>query len=398
VRQSLLVSAPFAYEREPYRCELEVDVVRTGDEGGRPFAVLSDTILYPEGGGQPADHGRLGDVEVVDVQKREEEIRHYLERPTVNGPARLTLGWGRRYDHMQQHTAQHLLSAIAADRFGWGTTSFHLGVERSDVELDVATLERADLERLEEAIAAEVRAARPVRARRVDAEEAAALAERSRGLPAGHRGEVRLVEIEGVDVTTCGGTHLASTAEIECVKLLGTEPMRGGTRLHWVAGGRVRARLAAAEERGDELRRLLETSDAEMPDIVRLRLDQLRESRARQRELETRLAEATADVLAGRETDAVSEHFAGLGASFLQQVARRLAQHDTIRALLTAEDEGSAFFVVVAGAASGASAAELGARVAEILGGRGGGKGATYQGRCDSLARREEAARIVAER
>jgi misacylated tRNA(Ala) deacylase len=94
----------------------------------------------------------------------------------------------------------------------------------------------------------------------------------------------------------------------------------------------------------------------------------------------------------------VSEHFAGLGASFLQQVARRLAQHDTIRALLTAEDEGSAFFVVVAGAASGASAAELGARVAEILGGRGGGKGATYQGRCDSLARREEAARIVAER
>lgn len=395
MRQLPYMETVFAYEREPYRRDLEVEVIVAGVEEGRPFAVLSDTVLYPEGGGQPADRGHLGEVEVVDVQKKEDRIRHYLERPVSAGPATLAVDWERRYDHMQQHTAQHLLSAVAADRFGWETTSFHLGVERSDVELDAPLLRSADLERLEEAVVGEVRAARPVRARRVDEREALSLATRSRGLPAGHRGEVRLVEIEGVDLTTCGGTHLASTAEIECVKLLGTEPMRGGTRLHWIAGGRVRRRLAANEERSAELRRLLETSNAELLDIVRLRLGQLKEGKARQRFLETRLAEATAEVLAERGDDLVNEHFEGLGSSFLQQLARRLAERDAMRAVLTAEDETGAFFVVVAGKQSGASAAELGAGVAEILGGRGGGKGALYQGRCESLARREEVERLV---
>ena len=109
------------------------------------------------------------------------------------------LDWARRFDHMQQHTAQHLLTAVAADRFGWPTTAFHLGEHVSDVELDVAAIDEEQLRSLENAVAAEVRAARPVTARRVSRDEYERTDVRSRGLPAGHAGDVRLVEIDGVD-------------------------------------------------------------------------------------------------------------------------------------------------------------------------------------------------------
>src|SRR3954447_1130167 len=153
-----------ASERAPRLRELDVLVLEAGEEGGRPWARLSDTILFPEGGGQPTDRGWLGEVAIDDVQRRDGGIRHSLSAAVAPGPARLRLDWPRRFDHMQQHTAQHLLSALAADRFGWETTSFHLGERTCDVELAVPALDPAQVAALEEEIAGEVRAARPVSA------------------------------------------------------------------------------------------------------------------------------------------------------------------------------------------------------------------------------------------
>src|SRR5262245_39136472 len=104
-----------AYQSDPRLRELAVDVVATGEEAGRPWAHLSNTVLYPEGGGQPADRGWVGEVAVEDVQRRDGEIRHFLAAAVSTGPSTVRLDWTRRFDHMQQHTAQHLLSALAAD-------------------------------------------------------------------------------------------------------------------------------------------------------------------------------------------------------------------------------------------------------------------------------------------
>ena len=124
-----------AYEREPYRAVLDASILEVRDDAGRAYAVLDDTILFPEGGGQPSDRGFLNEVEVLDVQKSGGEIRHYVAARVAPGPVRVRLDWDRRFDHMQQHTGQHLLSAIAQDGFGWPTTAFHLGPEVCDVEL-----------------------------------------------------------------------------------------------------------------------------------------------------------------------------------------------------------------------------------------------------------------------
>jgi alanyl-tRNA synthetase len=381
-----------AYEREPFLRSLETGVVRAGEERGRPFLVLAHTILYPEGGGQPADRGWIGRVPVEDVRTVDGEVRHYLAGAAPTGRVLVEVDWPRRFDHMQQHTGQHLLTAMAEQRFGWHTTAFHLGEQLSDIELDTPKIAPDQIAQLEDAVAAEVRAARPVTARRVSPEEYAALPVRTRGLPEGFAGDIRLVEIAGIDLNTCGGTHVRSTAEIEGVKLLGTEGMRGGTRLFYVAGTRLRRLLGAHHERSAKLRQLVGTSDEELPSGVSAKLDQLKEAQRAVKGLEEELAVACARALAAGPDPVVHAHWAERDLPFLQRVAREVGRLAPARvALLTAGEGDQGAFVLCAGEGATIDMAAAGRKVAEILGGRGGGAGRIFQGKATALSKRTDA-------
>lgn len=388
----------YAYERDPKLTLLDTEVVGAGEAGARPFVILADTILYPEGGGQPADGGTVGGVPVTDVQKGPEGIRHVLDGPIPAGAVTVELDWVRRLDHMQQHTGQHLLTAVAHRDFGWQTTAFHLGEQTCDIELDTPEIDAGAVADLEDAVAAEIRAARPVTARRVSPGEYASLAVRSRGLPEGHAGDVRLVEIEGVDVSTCGGTHCASTAEIEALKLLGTEGMRGGTRLSWVAGGRLRRSFEAHHRRSAALRELLGTSDDELAERLAAKLEQLKEAERAVRHLEEELAVASATVLAAGKDRLLTAHWPERALPFLQQVARETGRRAPDRVILLTAGEGEeGAFLVAAGEDARLDVADAGRRVAELLGGRGGGAGRIFQGKADRLSRRADAQRLLEE-
>ncbi len=381
-----MTNAPYTFEREPYRTELRVRVVETGADATRPFAVLDETIFYPEGGGQPPDQGTLDGIAVVDVQKKDGAIRHYLERLLGEGPVVARLDWPRRFDHMQQHTGQHLLTAVAADRFRWETTAFHLGAEVSDIEGGAAPLAPADLEALEEAVAVEIRAARSVTARRVDEAAFGKLPVRTRGLPEGHSGEIRLVEIDGIDLNTCGGTHLKSTSEIEALKLLGTEAIRGGTRLFFAAGARVRRRMGGHEARNASLRAVLGAPDAGLVAAAEAKLEQLQAAHRTARALEEELIEALAGSAALLPGATWVRHFDGRGGDFLQRLARQLAALSPGKAvLLTASGSGQHLFAIGFGAQLGIDAPEASRRIIEALGGRGGGSGRVFQGKAPTL-------------
>jgi alanyl-tRNA synthetase len=381
-----------AYEREPLLRSLETDVVRAGAERGRPFVVLADTILYPEGGGQPADRGWITGVAVEDVQTVEGQVRHYLAGPSPAGLVKVELDWVRRFDHMQQHTGQHLLTAIAEQRFGWHTTAFHLGEHLSDIELDTSKITPEQLMELEEAIAAEIRAARPVTARRVSPEDYAVLPVRTRGLPEGLTGDIRLMEIAGIDLNTCGGTHVRSTAEIEGLKLLGTEGMRGGTRLFYVAGVRLRRLLAAHHERNARLRQLVGTSDEELAAGVSAKLEQLKDAQRSIRALEEEFGGAVAGALAARPDRLVDGHWPGRDLSFLQRIAREVVRRAPDKCVLLTAGEGEqGAFVLSAGEQVQVDLVAAGRKVAEILGGRGGGAGRVFQGKVATLSHRNAA-------
>jgi Ser-tRNA(Ala) deacylase AlaX len=387
-----------AYERDPFTTTLETRTLRCGDDGGRTFAVLEDTVFYPEGGGQPCDLGTLNGITVVDVQKRGGEIRHYLEAAVPAGPASLRLDWARRFDHMQQHTGQHLLTAVAQDQFKWETTAFHLGPQVCDIELDAPLVSPAELECLEAAVAAEVRARREVTARWVSAEAYSQEAVRSRGLPEGHVGDIRLVQIAGVDLNTCGGTHLRHTGEIEALKLLGTEGIRGGTRLFYVAGGRLRRRLGAHEQRNAALRTLLGAPDEDLVPALQTKLEQLLALDRRSRKVEEELVGYQATALAARAQSLVEAHLEGRDMAYLQKLARGILTADAAKAVfLTADLGGQGIFLLSAGAASTLEVPAAGRAVAAALGAKGGGSGASFQGKAPGLEGREQALVLLRE-
>ena len=388
-------------ERDPYQRELDTEIVETGQDRDRPFAVLEDTVCYPEGGGQPGDRGWLNGVQVEDTQKRARRILHYLSGPVTPGPAHLKLDWARRFDHMQQHSAQHLLTALAADRCGWQTCAFHLGKHRCDIDLDCPGLAPDQLAELEDQSATEIRAARPIRARRVTLAEYEGLDVRSRGLPADHEGSVRLVEIEGVDLNTCGGTHLSSTSELEIISLLGLETVGSGIRLFFVAGGRARRRLAEHETRNRKLRSLVGASDVQLTSAVEQKLEQYRQLGRQVRRLEEELAVLVAESLLGEGEVLAERHFEARPVSFLQQVGRHFSQEAGGRlAFLTASaTTGSCegFFVLAAGADFAGNLPELGRIAGKILQGRGGGGGSLFQGKARRINLRAGAAQALQE-
>jgi alanyl-tRNA synthetase len=285
-----------------------------------------------------------------------------------------------------------VITAVAADELGWPTTAFHLGVELSDIELDVPSMATDQLAALESAVAAVVRSARPVTARWVPQAMLSELDVRTRGLPERHEGDVRLVEIANLELNTCGGTHVRSTAEIEAVKLLHTESLRGGTRLYFVAGGRVRRRLDEHEARAAELRRLLGAPDEELVETAAFKIERAGAEAKRARALEGALAEVTAEALAGRPGIVVDAHFDAMDAGFLTGVARAFCAVASGKvALLTAGAGEAGAFVVAASAGLDLDVQSAGGDVADALAGRGGGTGAIFQGKAGDLGGRDAA-------
>jgi alanyl-tRNA synthetase len=226
------------YYNDCYSRSFEAKIVE--NDFGSNRVVLDRTAFYPSSGGQPLDLGTINGIAVVSVQEDEEtgNIQHKLASPlTSEASVRGEIDWTRRFDHMQQHTGQHLLSAVFHDLFGLTTVSFHMGPAVSTIELtapslDVATITAAE-RRANEIIAEN----RPVS---ITFENAGAV----EGLrkASARSGTLRIISIDGLDRSACGGTHVRSTGEIGSILLRGTEKIRANTRIEFVCGLRAVAR------------------------------------------------------------------------------------------------------------------------------------------------------------
>ncbi|HWI20799.1 MAG TPA: alanyl-tRNA editing protein [Vicinamibacterales bacterium] len=232
------------YYRDAYLGAFTANIVRVADDGRRVY--LDRSALYPESGGQPSDRGTLGAATVLDVVDEGDEVAHLVDRALAPGPVAGVVDWQRRFDFMQQHTGQHLVSAVIQDRFGWETVSVHLGVETSTVDVTPASVTPEQLEEAERLANTEIWRNRPVSVTFEDASLARGLRK-----PVGRSGEIRIVTIEGLDRSACGGTHVRATGEIGMMLLVKTEKVRGQTRIHFVGGARCAtlARSYAAELR-----------------------------------------------------------------------------------------------------------------------------------------------------
>lgn len=378
---------------DAYRRELETDVLdcHSLDDG---WAVeLAETIFYPEGGGQPADRGTIGDIEVRDVQRTDAgRILHLTDEPVEEGDVSIAIDEARRFDHMQQHTAQHLITAIADDEMGWPTVSFRLGSEDSTIDLDATGLDDSDLERLQARVNAEIRNARPVDFRFVDESSYRNLETRSETLPDAGLDDVRIVEIEGLDRDACGGTHVANTTELQAVAWTDLEETRGRTRLHYLAGGRVLDRLEGCLERESALDELLSCGRDDHLAAVESTLETARAAERRADRMQEELAEVLGARLADADTSVAELHRDEPDFDFLNAIARAAESRDSSQTiLLTASEPGEARRGIFLVSGPESVVDDAGDEVAEILEGRGGGPPGMYQGKADDVTRRDEA-------
>ena len=370
------------YYAEPYRRTFEATVVSDQEREGRRELLLDRTAFYPTSGGQPFDTGRLGSVNVIDVIDRDGEIVHVVDGPIAVGQKVAgTIDWDRRFDHMQQHTGQHVLSAAYDRLFGVRTESFHLGADASTIDLarEVSTDEIRAAEDEANRVVWEDRA---VAIRTATADEAAKLPLRKESA---RTGPLRLIEIEDFDLSACGGTHVARTGAIGIIATSGGEKVRGGTRLEFVCGGRALSRFRTWREAFAATQRHLSVRPEDLAAGIERLQDEARQLQRTMAALQQRLAqhEAHAVVSHGEKVGdrlVVAEMVDGWDATGLKSLAAAAAAAHPRAAIALFSASSPALAVVARGQEATIDAARVLRALTSRFGGKGGGRSDLAQG------------------
>jgi alanyl-tRNA synthetase len=228
------------YYDDAYTTAFEARIIERLVVDGRPAVVLDQTYFYPEGGGQPTDRGTIAGIEVAHVFTREgdSEIVHVLGADVPGDEVACEIEWPRRFDHMQHHTGQHILTQAFVQLIGANTIGFHLGAEVVTIDLDTPQIDPVDLDAFEDLANRVIFEDRPVAVRVIDPDQADDV--RVRKMPDHLSTDgLRVVEVEGFDATACGGTHVARTGEIGLLKIIRLEKHGDETRVEFLCGSRA---------------------------------------------------------------------------------------------------------------------------------------------------------------
>ena len=336
--------------------------------------VLDATAFYPEGGGQACDLGTLGGARVLSVREAGEEVIHLCDRPLLVGETvEGSIDWDRRFDLMQQHTGEHIVSGIIHKYFGYHNTGFHVG--EHVMEVDFSGPISADmLAKIEREANETVWADLPVNCRIPSPEELPNVTYRTkRALP----WPVRIVQVGDVDSCACCGVHVKHTGEVGVIKLLSCVKFHGGVRLEMVCGRRAYDWYCAVFEENRQVSQAFSAKLTETGEAARKMNAQLAAEKLRAAGLEKQLLQRVAADY--RDTDAPVLRFEkGLSGAAVRELAQRIAESCGHTAAVLCEN-GEGFDVCLAG--PGEAVRALGMAISVALDGRGGGKPGFFQGR-----------------
>ena len=379
------------YYRDSYLTEFRARVVDVSPDQQRIY--LDRTAFYPTSGGQPFDTGQLGSLDVVEVIDEGDRIAHILSAPLERGEVDGRIDLPRRFDHMQQHTGQHLLSAVLLEMFDAATVSFHMGAEACTIDIARA-LEAEQLRQAERRANRIVFENRPVSVSFQDSSQELGLRK-----PTEREGEVRIISIQDLDRSACGGTHVRATGEIGPILLRKLDRIRGHQRIEFLCGGRAVARARADFEALSQIARVFSAPLDETPALVEAQRDKLQEADRTRRRLATKLAQASGRALYA-ETPAGSDGIRRLlrPMESLSEEARAEAQSFTASgpAVFLAPVENPPSILLAASQGSAVHAGDLLKALLTAAGGRGGGNASLAQGSLPSKEALDQLVRSLA--
>ena len=381
------------YDLDSHQTEAESRVVSCVPAGEQFDIVLDQTVFFPEGGGQPSDTGTLGEANVSHVREEGGEIYHRVDRPLAIGavvPGKID--WARRFDLMQQHTGEHLLSFSFYELFSASNVGFHLALDYATIDFDKPVTH-------EQITEAELLANRfvwknlPVHATFYDSEEDV------RALPLRKHAEglvppIRIVGVEGADLCTCCAPHCSKTGEIGSIFVADASSYKGGTRITFFCGERALKLHRAQHDDLDTLARRFSCQREAVAGAVKKLSDDYGTLKKSERELAKSLngymaAEFLQSASAAGKYRVIAQLTAGIDAVRLKDLAQAASAEKTL-ALLLSESEGRLLYVLSCGAGFPLDVSELMPAVNAALGGKGGGRGTLAQGTAPSTSGAKE--------
>ena len=267
------------YYSDSYLCDFRASVVDRSPDGSLVY--LDRTAFYPTSGGQPHDLGSIAGVPVTNVIDEEDRIAHQVAAPVDAGPADCAIDWTRRFDHMQQHTGQHLLSAVFQEPFGLKTVSFHLGADSATIDLEGGAVDAKTVREVERRANQIVWENRPVAVTYELSSEVLDLRK-----PSERQGTLRIVAIQNLDRSACGGTHVRSTGEIGAILIRKLDKVRQTTRVEFLCGGRAVRRARADYEALYQTAQLYRAQMDEVPALVAAQLESANAAEKARRKLD----------------------------------------------------------------------------------------------------------------
>lgn len=363
------------YYDSAYIKEFEAQVLSC-QEGKKGWEIiLSATAFYPEGGGQPADTGLLGNVRVTDVHEKDGQVVHYTDGPLPVGEmVRGVIDWDRRFQHMQEHSGEHLVSGLIHQRFGYDNVGFHMGTDEVTIDFN-GVLEWGDLMAIEEKANGMIWENLEISAVYPEKDELDAMEYRSKKELTG---AVRIVSIPGGDICACCGTHVERTGEIGLVKFLSMIHYKGGVRISLLCGKRA---VEDYERKRDQVQKISVLLSARPGEISRA-VEKLKDEEAK---LQEKLV-AAYDKLIASEVRDIKE---GDGDIFilepdfeaiqLRHLVNRLLEEKKGKTVLALGGAAEGSFLYVLGSRDG-DMRRLSRELNGLLNGRGGGSAQMAQG------------------
>ncbi len=365
------------YYDDSYLTEFAATAVEVRASGGKHVAVLDKTAFYPTSGGQPHDIGTLGGSRVMEVEEDSEgNILHFTDIPPPAGAVTGRVDWARRFDHMQQHTGQHILSQAFLRVTQAQTVSFHLGQDVCTLDIELPQPSTAIMRQAEELASRIVFEDRAVGILTVNRTELAALGVRKQ---TEREGNIRVIEVEDFDLSPCGGTHVRRTGEVGMIAVLDCERYKGGTRVEFACGRRILGILSKDHEVLKELGNL---HSAHPHELVRLTEKLLEERTALAREnarLNQQVLEAEAQEMRSRAEKRggkaiVRQRFSGRPVESVKLLAQKIAALPGAVAILGVSQVDAQVVIVARSADVSGNCGAAIKEVAEKLGGKGGGR------------------------
>lgn len=388
------------YYSDSHLIEFEARVVDVTERvSGWTAVVLDRTAFYPTGGGQPSDTGTLDGLRVVEcIDDGDKGVLHVVQGATPVRDSVISgrVDWSRRLDHIQQHTGQHILSQAFIKLFNAPTRSFRVMDASCEIDVELTNPTAEVIERAVELANNVIWEDRAITILNVTPEQAAEMPLRKESA---RDGELRLIEIEGFDLTPCGGTHAYRTGEVGMIAVRSWERAKGLTRIEFVAGTRALADYRKANKTARDIATMFSTGRDDAPQLAAQMVEENKELHRRIRMLEEEAAGVEAEgLLASASEGVVTRIFDGRGAESLKKLAHALITNPGTVALLGSRDKDNARLVFARSAGAPGDMNALMREACAMLDGRGGGRPEMAQGGGKRVEQLEETMRLMKEK